>query len=54
MPASFSLECRDCPRLAGFLAEAIGVRAAVWVGVSIGFLPPLLLLPLWRLRTATG
>ncbi len=36
--------------LAGFLAEAIGTRAAVWVGVSIGFLPPLLLLPLWKLR----
>ena len=36
--------------LAGFLAEAIGTRAAVWVGVSIGFIPPLLLLPLWKLR----
>lgn len=35
---------------AGFLAEAIGIRAAVWVGVSIGLLPPLLLLPLWKLR----
>lgn len=36
--------------LAGILAEAIGTREAVWVGVSIGILPPLLLLPLWRLR----
>ncbi|MBA3458895.1 MAG: MFS transporter [Deltaproteobacteria bacterium] len=36
--------------IAGFLAEAIGTREAVWVGVSIGILPPLLLLPLWGLR----
>lgn len=36
--------------VAGFLAEAIGIRAAMWVGISIGFLPPLLLLPLWGLR----
>ena len=35
---------------AGFLAEAIGTREAVWVGVLIGVLPPLLLLPLWGLR----
>lgn len=35
---------------AGFLAEAIGTRTAVWVGVSIGCVPPLLLLPLWKLR----
>ena len=35
---------------AGFLAEAIGTREAVWVGVAIGILPPLLLLPLWKLR----
>jgi MFS family permease len=35
---------------AGFLAEVIGTRDAVWVGVSIGVLPPLLLLPLWGLR----
>ncbi|CAN5916243.1 MFS transporter [soil metagenome] len=36
--------------VAGFLAEAIGIRSAMWVGVSIGFIPPLLLLPLWGLR----
>ncbi len=36
--------------VAGFLAEAIGIRNAVWVGVAIGFVPPLLLLPLWKLR----
>jgi Na+/melibiose symporter-like transporter len=35
---------------AGFIAEAIGIRNAVWVGVSIGLLPPLLLLPLWKRR----
>ncbi len=36
--------------IAGFLAEAIGIRNAVWVGVAIGFVPPLLLLPLWSLK----
>lgn len=36
--------------LAGFLAEAVGTRTAVWIGVLIGFAPPLLLLPLWKLR----
>lgn len=36
--------------VAGFLAEVIGIRNAVWVGVAIGFVPPLLLLPLWKLR----
>ena len=36
--------------LAGFLAEIIGTRNAVWTGVLIGLVPPLLLLPLWKLR----
>ncbi len=36
--------------VAGFLAEAIGIRNAVWVGVAIGLVPPLLLVPLWKLR----
>lgn len=36
--------------IAGFLAEVIGIRNAVWVGVAIGLLPPLLLVPLWKLR----
>lgn len=36
--------------VAGFLAEAIGIRNAVWVGVAIGCVPPLLLLPLWGVR----
>jgi MFS family permease len=36
--------------VAGFLAEVIGIRNAVWVGVAIGCVPPLLLLPLWKLR----
>lgn len=35
---------------AGFIAEAVGVRTAVWIGVSIGLVPPILLLPLWKLR----
>ena len=35
---------------AGLLAEAVGTTTAWWIGVSIGCLPPLLLLPLWRLR----
>ncbi len=36
--------------LAGVLAEALGTRTAVWIGVSIGLVPPLLLLPLWKVR----
>ncbi len=36
--------------IAGFLAEAAGTRNAVWVGVLIGLVPPLLLLPLWKLK----
>jgi MFS family permease len=36
--------------VAGFVAELVGTRGAVWIGVSIGLVPPLLLLPLWKLR----
>jgi predicted MFS family arabinose efflux permease len=36
--------------IAGFIAEAIGTREAVWIGVSIGLIPPLLLLPLRKIR----
>jgi MFS family permease len=36
--------------IAGFVAEAIGTREAVWIGVSIGLIPPLILLPLWKIR----
>jgi MFS family permease len=36
--------------LAGALAEALSTRTAVWIGVLVGFAPPLLLTPLWRLR----
>lgn len=36
--------------IAGFLAELVGTRNAVWVGVLIGLVAPLLLLPLWKLR----
>jgi hypothetical protein len=35
--------------LAGLLAELTTIRTAVWVGVSIGLLAPLFLLPLRRL-----
>lgn len=35
---------------AGLLAELIGVREALWIGMSIGVLSPLLLLPLRHLR----
>ena len=35
---------------AGLLAEAVGTTTAWWIGISIGGLPPLLLLPLWRVR----
>ena len=34
----------------GLIAEAFGTRNAVWVGVLIGLVPPLLLLPLWKLK----
>lgn len=36
--------------IAGFAAEAIGTRGAVWIGVCIGLIPPLILLPLWKIR----
>jgi len=36
--------------IAGFLAEAVGTRNAVWVGVLIGLVPPFLLLPIWKVR----
>ena len=36
--------------LAGVLAELLGTRAAVWIGVTVGLLSPLLLLPLRHLR----
>jgi MFS family permease len=36
--------------LAGLLAELTSIRTAVWVGVSIGLIAPLFLLPLRRLR----
>ena len=36
--------------VAGWLAQAIGTRDAVWIGVSIGLVGPLFLLPLRDLR----
>ncbi len=36
--------------IAGLIAECVGTRTAMWVGVSIGLLAPVLLLPLWKLR----
>lgn len=36
--------------IAGFIAELLGTREAVWIGVSIGLVPPLLLLPLWKIH----
>lgn len=36
--------------ISGFVAEAIGTREAVWIGVSIGLIPPLILIPLWKIR----
>jgi len=36
--------------VAGGLGSLIGIRAAVWVGMSIGLLAPLLLWPVRRLR----
>jgi MFS family permease len=36
--------------LAGLLAELTSIRTAVWVGVTIGLLAPLFLLPLRRVR----
>jgi hypothetical protein len=36
--------------VAGVLAELTSIRTAVWVGVSIGLLAPLFLLPLRHVR----
>lgn len=36
--------------LAGFLAELVGTRSAVWVGVLLGLVAPPLLLPVWKVR----
>lgn len=36
--------------IAGFVAEALGTREAVWIGVLIGLVPPLILLPLWKIQ----
>jgi len=36
--------------IAGFLAELAGTRTAVWVGVLIGLVAPLLLLPVWKVK----
>ncbi len=40
--------------LAGVAGNAFGVRPTLWIGVSIGLLAPLLLLPLRRLRRMPG
>jgi MFS family permease len=37
---------------AGALADAVGVRTALWVGIGAGLSAPLLLLPLWRVTEA--
>lgn len=36
--------------IAGAIAELAGIRVAVWVGVVVGLVAPILLLPLWKLR----
>lgn len=36
--------------IAGGLAALLGTTTALWIGIAIGFVPPLLLLPLWKLR----
>jgi len=36
--------------IAGFLAELAGTRSAVWVGVLIGLVAPVLLLPVWKVK----
>jgi len=36
--------------IAGVLAELLGMRAAVWIGVLVGLVSPLLLLPLLHLK----
>lgn len=36
--------------IAGVLAELLGTRAAVWIGVTVGLVSPLLLLPLRHLK----
>jgi hypothetical protein len=36
--------------MAGLLAELLGTRTAVWIGVMVGLISPVLLLPLRHLR----
>jgi hypothetical protein len=36
--------------IAGVIAELGGTRLSVWIGVLVGFIAPLFLLPLRRLR----
>jgi Na+/melibiose symporter-like transporter len=36
--------------MAGVIAELAGTTTAVWIGVLIGLVAPIFLLPLWRLR----
>jgi len=39
---------------AGVLADVVGVRTALWIGMGAGLGAPLLLLPLWRVADAPG
>jgi MFS family permease len=39
---------------AGELANRIGVRPALWIGIGVTLVAPLFLLPLWRVRAAPG
>ena len=38
----------------GALAEIVGVRPALWIGLGVAVTAPLFLLPLWRVKAAPG
>jgi predicted MFS family arabinose efflux permease len=37
---------------AGLLGDAIGMRPAMWIGMSVSVAAPIVLLPLWRVKEA--
>ncbi len=36
----------------GGLAELVGIRPALWIGLGVAVTAPLFLLPLWRVKAA--
>ena len=36
----------------GAVAELVGIRPALWIGLGVAITAPLFLLPLWRVKAA--